>query len=71
LQPIKAYVAKPGVETLTVAATALATVANKGVTAQTVTDLNAVLGVSVTDPQVATQIAEKAQALQAEGTSAR
>jgi hypothetical protein len=53
---------------LAAVATALAAVANKDITAKTVTDLNAVLGVPAKDPLSAAQIAEQAQTLQASKT---
>ena len=52
-------------QSLEAAANALAGVANKGITAQTVTDLNAVLGLSAVTDDVASQIADTAKAAQA------
>ena len=52
-------------ESLEAAANALAGVANKGISAQTVTDLNAVLGLSAVTDDVASQIADTAKAAQA------
>jgi hypothetical protein len=65
---MQAYSAEQTPENLGTVATALAGVANKGITAQTVTDLNAVLGLPATDPQLAAQIADKAQTIQASQT---
>ena len=50
---------------LEAAANALAGVANKGITAQTVTDLNAVLGLPAVTDDIASQIADTAKAAQA------
>jgi len=52
-------------KSLEAAANALAGVANKGITAQTVTDMNAVLGLTAVTDKVATQIADTAKAAQA------
>jgi hypothetical protein len=69
---MEAYTATPSQQNLDKAAAALAGVANKGITAQTVTDLNSVLGVSLTDAKVAEQVADKAQEIQsAQGTTKR
>jgi hypothetical protein len=65
---VQAYMGNPTQANLTTAATALANVANKGVTAQTVTNLNNVIGLSTQDqPGLSTAIADKAQAIQAGG----
>ena len=58
-------------ESLEAAANALAGVANKGISAQTVTDLNAVLGLSAVTDDVASQIADTAKAAQANNTGSR
>ena len=58
-------------KSLEAAANALAGVANKGITAQTVTDLNAVLGLSAVTDEVASQIADTAKAAQANKAGSR
>jgi hypothetical protein len=58
-------------QSLEAAANALAGVANKGITAQTVTDLNAVLGLTAVTDEVASQIATTAKAAQASNAGSR
>ena len=58
-------------QSLEAAANALAGVANKGITTQTVTNLNAVLGLPAVTDDVASQIADTAKAAQASNAGSR